>query len=89
MSLTLDARLPHEFLARMRGQLFGEVKINFASETLPLDRFVDEAKRTLLERRARPGQATQPAAKPAAVPEPAAQAPAATPPPPQNTPPKA
>ena len=40
--------------ADLRAELFGEVKINFASETLPLERFVDEAKRTLLERRAKP-----------------------------------
>jgi len=50
--------------AELKAELFGEVKINFASETLPLDRFADEAKRTLLERRARPGQ---PASKPAAA----------------------
>ncbi len=34
--------------------LFGQVKINFSSETLPLDRFVDDAQQTLLERAARP-----------------------------------
>jgi hypothetical protein len=38
----------------LKAELFGEVKINFVSETLPLDRFVDEARRTLLERHARP-----------------------------------
>jgi hypothetical protein len=43
--------------ADLKAELFGEVKINFASETLPLDRFVDEAKRTLLERRAKPASA--------------------------------
>jgi hypothetical protein len=63
----------------LKAELFGEVKINFASETLPLDRFVDEAKRTLLERRARSTQAPQAATRPAAVQEPAAQAPAANP----------
>jgi hypothetical protein len=40
----------------LNAEMFGEVKINFISETLPLDRFTDEAKRTLLERRARPAQ---------------------------------
>jgi hypothetical protein len=62
----------------LRAELFGEVKINFASETLPLDRFVDEARRTLLERNARPPSAprgTSPQAAPA--PAPAAPAPAA------------
>jgi hypothetical protein len=52
----------------LKAELFGEVKINFASETLPLDRFTDEAKRTLLERRARPAQAKAP---PAPVAQPA------------------
>ena len=40
--------------ANLRAELFGEVKINFASETLPLEKFADDAKRTLLERHARP-----------------------------------
>ena len=40
--------------ANLKAELFGEVKINFASETLPLEKFADEAKRTLLERHARP-----------------------------------
>ena len=39
--------------SELKAELFGEVKINFASETLPLDRFVDEARRTLLERHSR------------------------------------
>jgi len=38
----------------LKAELFGEVKINFASETLPLERFADDARRTLLERHARP-----------------------------------
>jgi hypothetical protein len=38
----------------LNAELFGEVKINFASETLPLDRFVDDARRTMLERAAKP-----------------------------------
>jgi hypothetical protein len=57
----------------LKAELFGEVKINFASETLPLERFVDEAKRTLLERRAKPGQAAAPATRPAAAPAVASQ----------------
>jgi hypothetical protein len=40
--------------SELKAELFGEVKINFASETIPLDRFVDDARRTLLERHARP-----------------------------------
>jgi len=49
----------------LNAEMFGEVKINFTSETLPLDRFTDEAKRTLLERRARPAQvAAAPARQP-------------------------
>lgn len=60
----------------LKAELFGEVKINFASETLPLDRFTDEAKRTLLERRARPTSATPPPRQVEAPPPPA---PAATP----------
>jgi hypothetical protein len=39
--------------SNLNADLFGEVKINFVSETLPLDRFVDDARRTLLERHAR------------------------------------
>lgn len=67
----------------LKAELFGEVKINFASETLPLDRFADEARRTLLERRARPSAATRPAsAATPAVAAPAQPAPAAPSPPP-------
>jgi hypothetical protein len=61
-------------------EISGEVKINFASETLPLDRFADDARRTLLERRARPGPVQQPAA-PSPPPTPAAAPPAAAVPP--------
>lgn len=39
--------------SELKAELFGEVKINFASETVPLDRFVDDAKRALLERHSR------------------------------------
>jgi len=51
--------------ANLKAELFGEVKINFASETLPLEKFADDARRTLLERHARP--LTQAAAPIAAV----------------------
>lgn len=62
--------------SELKAELFGEVKINFASETLPLDRFMDEASRTLLERHARPVAAP----RTAAAPRPAAEAaPAAAP----------
>jgi hypothetical protein len=70
--------------SELKAELFGDVKINFASETLPLDRFVDEALRTLLERHSR--QASGPRAAvptPSAVPAPAATpGPAAVPVPP-------
>lgn len=57
----------------LNAELFGEVKINFASETIPLDRFVDDARRTLLERAAKPAQIAAPSpAPPAPVPVPAA-----------------
>lgn len=59
--------------SELKAELFGEVKINFASETVPLDRFVDDAKRNVLERHARPRST---------VPAPVAAAPAAAPVPP-------
>lgn len=62
----------------LNAELFGEVKINFASETIPLDRFVDDARRTLLERAAKPAQIAAPA--PAPVAAPAAPQPVALPP---------
>lgn len=37
----------------IRADLSGEVRINFASETVPLDRFLDDAKRGQLERHSR------------------------------------
>jgi hypothetical protein len=65
--------------SNLKAELFGEVKINFASETLPLEKFADEARRTLLERHARP--MAQPRPAPPAVTEPApAPAASATPP---------
>jgi hypothetical protein len=63
--------------SELKAELFGEVKINFASDTIPLDRFMDEARRTLLERHARPAPAG-PGAAPALPAAPAA--PAAPPP---------
>lgn len=42
--------------SELKAELFGEVKINFASETVPLDRFVDDARRNTLERHARPAR---------------------------------
>jgi hypothetical protein len=74
--------------SELKAELFGDVKINFASETLPLDRFVDEAQRTLLERHSRatlPRQVAHAAAPapiaatPATQVPPAASVPAATP----------
>jgi hypothetical protein len=57
--------------SNLNAELFGEVKINFSSETLPLDRFVDDARRTMLERAARPPAAI-------AAPQPAVTVPVAT-----------
>lgn len=68
--------------SQLKAELFGQVKLDFASETVPLDRFVDEARRTLLERHARPAQ-------PAAAPAPAAPQPQAALPPAQGAPPGA
>ncbi len=66
----------------LNAEMFGEVKINFASETLPLDRFVDDARRTLLERAARPMPTLNPGAapsNPALPPVPAAATPQPSP----------
>lgn len=67
--------------ANLKAELFGEVKINFASETLPLEKFADDARRTLLERHARPltQAATPKLATPTAPVEPAVAAAPATP----------
>ncbi len=71
----------------LRADVTGNVRINFASETLPLDRFVDEAQRTLLERHSR--RTTPPASVtvPAPAPAPAPAAVAAPAPPPAAVPP--
>lgn len=64
----------------LNAELFGEVKINFSSETLPLERFIDDAQRVLLERAARPAVASaarkgQPAPAQPAAPAPAVELP--------------
>jgi hypothetical protein len=61
--------------ADLKTELFGEVKINFASETLPLEHFVDAAQLTLLRGHARssapaPTSAATPAPTPVAAPTP-------------------
>lgn len=53
--------------SELRAEVTGNVRINFASETLPLDRFVDEAQRTLLERHSRRTSPSATAAAPAAA----------------------
>jgi hypothetical protein len=67
--------------SELKAELFGEVKINFASETVPLDRFVDDAQRTLLERHSR-AMPSAPVASPvrlvSSTPEPVAVMPAPT-----------
>jgi hypothetical protein len=77
--------------SNLNAELFGEVKINFVSETLPLDRFVDDARRTLLERHARARSPQAPAAVTASPAPPAVTAgqlpaPVAAPPQPQTAP---
>jgi hypothetical protein len=69
--------------SELKAELFGEVRINFASETVPLDRFVDEAQRRFVERHARAPQAriAPPAAAPAAPASQPPSQPAPIPPP--------
>jgi hypothetical protein len=58
----------------LKAELFGEVRINFVSETLPLDRFADAAQMQLLQGNARVANgapAAAPAPPPAAPPAPA------------------
>jgi hypothetical protein len=62
-------------------ELSGEVRINFVSETLPLDKFIDSARLALLHRNARTA-----APAPAATPVPTTPPPAATPTTPAPTP---
>jgi hypothetical protein len=65
----------------LNAELFGEVKINFSSETLPLERFIDDAQRVLLERAARPAVVARktPPPLPAVQPIPVEAAPPAAP----------
>ncbi len=48
----------------VRADLFGEVKLNFVSETLPLDRLADAAKVALVQRHSPALRAAAPAAAP-------------------------
>jgi hypothetical protein len=63
----------------LRADLFGEVKLNFVSETLPLDKLADPVKRGLIQRHAVPVTLSPPAAQAApaaaATPAPIAGAP--------------
>ena len=63
--------------SELKSELFGEVKINFASETLPLDQFADAAQMVLVQRHARRPATTT-------TPPPAPAAPPSQPPPPQE-----
>lgn len=60
----------------LRADLFGEVKLNFVSETLPLDKLADAAKIAMVQRNSAVARAAAPVATPAALPAPAAAAPA-------------
>ena len=66
----------------LKVELFGEVKLNFASETLPLDRFVDTARLTLLQQNAHVPALSPAGRTPAVAPGPA---PTPTPLPPATT----
>ncbi len=80
----------------INAELFGEVRINFASETLPLEQFMDTAKIALLQRNARKpisgpppaanGQTAATAPTPAPSAAPSVTAPAANAPPVAPTP---
>jgi hypothetical protein len=67
----------------LKAELFGEVKINFVSETLPLDKFIDSAQMQVLQGHSRarssaaPAAALPPAPAPIAPAAPVAAAPAA------------
>jgi hypothetical protein len=52
----------------VRADLFGEVKLNFVSETLPLDRLADAAKVALVQQHSPTMRAAVPAPAPAAAP---------------------
>ena len=57
----------------VRADLFGEVKLNFVSETLPLDKMVEPAKMAMLQRNAPGLRVAAPAPAPAAPAAPPAQ----------------
>tara|TARA_R110001599_G_scaffold71251_3_gene198885 strand:- start:4434 stop:5552 length:1119 start_codon:yes stop_codon:yes gene_type:complete len=75
---TVDVNVQSD--SELKAQLSGSVDINFASETIPLDQFVDSAQRALLERHGQRKVSTPavPAAPPP-VPAPAALPPVAQP----------
>lgn len=54
----------------IRADLFGEVKLNFVSETLPLEKLADAAKVALVQRNAPAMRSPQPSAAPAPTPTP-------------------
>jgi len=58
----------------LKVELFGEVEINFVSETLPLDRFADAAKMSLVQRNSRARQTAPPAPPAPTTPPPVAPA---------------
>jgi hypothetical protein len=78
--------------ADLKAELFGEVRINFVSETLPLERFADPALLALLTNTARPlglpNGAAAPATPAPTAPTPTSEPPvaAASPPPPTPAP---
>jgi hypothetical protein len=57
MVSTVGANVQAE--AELKAELFGEVRINFASETVPLDRFADAAQLLLLQRNTRSAMAAE------------------------------
>ncbi|MDQ3287064.1 MAG: hypothetical protein M3Q42_02175 [Pseudomonadota bacterium] len=67
MISTLDVNAQNE--SSVRADLFGEVKLNFVSETLPLERMADAARIALVQRNSPAMRTTQ--AAPASTPEPA------------------
>jgi hypothetical protein len=54
--------------SNVRADMFGEVKLNFVSETLPLDRLADAAKVALVQRHTPAMRQVAPAAAPAPAP---------------------
>jgi len=75
--------------SELKAELFGEVKINFVSETLPLDRFVDSARLAILQKNGRPTLPQAGANAPQENPAAPAQLPPASPPPAAITAPSA